>query len=594
MGMTRRREGAGSLRIEAEHVVALAGNPNVGKSTVFNALTGLERHTGNWTGKTVDLAAGFLKNTGKRYAVVDLPGCWTLDALSPEEEIARGFIESGEADCTVVVCDASCPERSIKMALSVLALSRRAVICLNLSDEARRRGVVIDAVKLGEMFGARVVRTSASSGEGLGELVSAIGEVCEGNVSDGPDRLPSADEAVKAAVTRDKDSVSARRLRLDRFLTGRFTGVLSMLAMLSAVFLVTMVGANYPSMALEKLFGLILPLIKRLAVLLRLPKILGGMLTDGGFSTLFTVISVMLPPMAIFFPLFTFAEDLGLLPRIAFNLDRPFKCCGGCGKMALTSCMGFGCNAAGVVGCRIIEGRRERLMAVLTNSLVPCNGRFPALFALTALIVPAGFAGGALGALLITAFVIVSLLAVLLVTKLLDLTLPGRGKPVFVLELPPYRRPKVGKLILRSLLDRTIFVLGRAAAAAFPAGCVIWLLTECGALPAVAGFLDPLGRLMGVDGEVLTAFVLGLPANELVMPLMLLLKGAELESAGVTAFTAFQIMLLMLFHSPCLTTLLSIRRETRSFRAMLAAFAIPSALGVTVCMLTNGLRLLFT
>lgn len=614
MGMTRSREGKGKRDIKADFTVALLGNPNVGKSTVFNALTGLRRHTGNWTGKTVDIAAGIMKRGGKRFALVDLPGCYSLEATSPEEEVALDFILSGKADCTVVVCDASCPERNLNLALQAVSLGRNVVICLNLVDEAAKHGVFTDADKLGELLGAEVIRTSAAKGRGLGALADAIKRASEraaGGAAGGEKGKTEiqpmwerAEEIAALTVKREPDVLSAKQLKLDRFLTGRFTGTLSMLLLLGTVLFITMVGANYPSALLGRLGDFVQSVLREAFVRLGVPEFLRGLVVEGGFGTLFTVVSVMLPPMAIFFPLFTLLEDLGLLPRIAFDLDRPFARCGSCGKCALTTCMGFGCNAAGVVGCRIIEDPRERLCAVLTNSLVPCNGRFPTLTALVSmfLVSRGGPAGSALGALWMTGAILVSVAAVFLVTKLLSVILPGRSRSSFVLELPPFRRPRVGKILVRAFLDRTLFVLGRAAAVAFPAGMLIWLLGNTGGETTVmeraVRFLDPFGRIMGVDGTVLASFALGLPANELVMPLMLSIYGGSgaaaerLAANGWTAFTAVQVMLLTLFHSPCAATLLTVKHETGSVKYAAAAFLIPTLLGMLLLTLLNGIRLL--
>lgn len=600
MGLTRRLEGRDKRAVKAERAVAFAGNPNVGKTTLFNALTGLERHTGNWSGKTVDSAVGAYTHAGKRYTAIDLPGVYSLDAVSPEEEIARDFIEGGAADCTVIVCDASCMERNLNLVLQVLSLTSRAVVCVNLVDEAKKRGVTVDTKLLSEILGVPVVPTCASRRQGLDRLREAAALVSEQKEraareesTPGP-MWEEAERIAEKVVRRDADTVTARQLKLDRFLTGRFTGLLSLTALMAAVFFLTLVGANYPSAALEKLFGYVLERVTGLASGFMHPRLCGALI-EGGLGTMLTVVAVMLPPMAIFFPLFTLLEDLGFLPRVAFDLDRPFAACGSCGKSALTACMGFGCNAAGVVGCRTIDSPRERLTAILTNSLIPCNGRLPTLTAIIAAFVvkSGGIAGGALGALTLTALVALSLLAVLLISKLLSLTLLRGEKSSFALELPPFRKPRIGQILVRSFLDRTLFVLGRAVSAAFPAGVIIWLLGDAGVMPRVTAFLDPVGRLMGVDGTVLTAFALGLPANELVMPLAVsLYSGAKLADCGWTAFTALQVMLLTLFHSPCITTLLTVRRETRSFKWTLAAFLIPSALGVAVCLTLNGIRLL--
>ena len=611
MGLTRAREGRGADAgiICADAVVALMGNPNVGKSTVFNRLTGLERHTGNWTGKTVDSAAGFMRRGKKRYAVVDLPGCYRLEADSPEEEIARGFILSGRADCTVVVCDASALERNLNLVLQTLAVTDRVVVCVNLVDEAAKRGISVDVKRLGELLGAEVVATDASRGKGMDALVRAIERTLSKERT--PQKSPSpgsrrreAEEIALRAVTRDRDVRGARQLKLDRFLTGRYTGWIAMTALLALVFFITMEGANYPSRALGLAFAKLLGIIKALIEKTPLPKTVVSACCDGGLATLFTVVSVMLPPMAIFFPLFTLLEDLGLLPRIAFDLDKSFRRCGSCGKQALTSCMGFGCNAAGVIGCRIIESPRERLAAILTNSFIPCNGRFPTLTALISAFFVCGAAGSIMGALWLTLFILLALSAALLMTKLLSLTLLRGKASSFVLELPPFRKPRIGQILVRSMLDRTLFVLGRAAAAAFPAGLLIWALANCGGetkwLDFVVRLIEPAGRLIGLDGATVTAFILGLPANELIMPLTIMIYsgGGVIGSGGVMLETlaahgwgikrALLMALLMLFHSPCATTLLTIRRETKSLKWTFAAFALPTALGVTLCFTLNA------
>ena len=741
MGLTNTSVGMGAVdsgleirkQTPDDKVVAIAGNPNVGKSTLFNNLTGMNQHTGNWPGKTVSNAQGWCRTKNHGYVLVDIPGTYSLMAHSAEEEVARNFICFGGSDAVVVVCDATCLERNLNLVLQTMEISDRVLVCVNLLDEAKRKHISIDLEALSQELGVPVAGTVARKKRTLDQLMEKLDQLveeapksgdksffqvrydpeleeaialvqpavaralssgrpccqtcggcatpcrCTDQNSPAPainprwlalklldfdpplmrelggylgfdiledaavaesleaarryleesglepeqlkDRIVSglvkAAEAVgKKAVHFQKEGYNDGDRRLDKILTSKWAGYPIMLALLAIVFWITITGANYPSALLSDLLFRVQDLLLLGFHSVGAPEWLTGMLVLGIYRVLAWVVSVMLPPMAIFFPLFTLLEDSGYLPRIAYNLDKPFKCCRACGKQALTMCMGFGCNAAGIVGCRIIDSPRERLIAMVTNNFVPCNGRFPTLIAIITMFF-VGVSGGAgnalISSLLLTLLILLGILMTFAVSRALSATVLKGIPSSFTLELPPYRRPQIGKVIVRSIFDRTLFVLGRAIVVAAPAGLLIWILANVHAgdlslLAHCAAFLDPFARFMGLDGVILMAFILGLPANEIVIPIIIMAymaQGSILEfdslaqlkellvANGWTWVTAVCTMLFSLMHWPCSTTLLTIHRETGGWKWVFASFLIPTLCGFVLCALFAGAARLF-
>ena len=618
--------------------VALMGNPNVGKSTIFNGLTRLRQHTGNWAGVTVSCAVGQFSYGGQDFSAVDLPGIYSFDTRSAEEELTKDFILNEDYDFLLVVCDATCLERGLYLLSQAAGLLEhreeagpmpQAVLCVNLCDEAEKKGIRIDFKALERSLGIPVTPCCGRTAKGLltlKKLLASLAASCPcacASCSLGSPyrRLPSAfspKDLAAQAVTYTKEHYRKREERLDRILTGPFTGTAVMVLLLLGIFWLTITGANYPSSMLWDLFFSLEPRLAEAALSIGLPQWFIDMAVFGVYRVVAWIVSVMLPPMAIFFPLFTLLEDLGYLPRAAFNMDGAFHKCSACGKQCLTMAMGLGCNAAGVVGCRIIDSPRERLIAILTNSLMPCNGRFPLLLTMITLL---GAGGGVwaglpmenpvlsslLTALVLTLFILAAILATLGASFLLSRTLLKGVPSSFTLELPPYRRPQPGKVIVRSIFDRTLFVLGRAVAVAAPAGLVIWLLANLtvggeSLLMHIAGFLDPLGTLMGLDGIILMAFILGFPANEIVLPIILmayLQSGvlapmddktailSLLSANGWTVKTAVCMAVFSLFHWPCSTTCLTIKKETGSLKWTAVSILLPTGIGVLLCILVN-------
>ncbi|MGN0467924.1 MAG: ferrous iron transport protein B [Acutalibacteraceae bacterium] len=676
---------------ESDITVLLAGAPNVGKSTVFNALTGLNQHTGNWPGKTVTNSVGFFTQNEKKIAVVDLPGTYSLLPHSEEEKVARDAICFGSADVTVAVCDATTLEKCLALVLQILEITKNVIVCINLIDQAKKKKIEIDTNKLGALLGVPVIATNARENIGLDNLRKEIINLSENKNEYSPAVI--YDTAIETALSSiqseyfpqdrffklrllcgDKDFINETEKRLDMKIsddtllektlsdafelllnkcitkeiindsvsksiickahelyiktadvtnrddsldrkldavfTGKATGIPVMIALMALVFFITVYAANYPSELLSKGLFSLGELLRKGLYSINAPDWLILPLIDGVYRVMAWVVSVMLPPMAIFFPLFTLLEDFGYLPRMAFNLDCCFKKCHACGKQSLCMAMGFGCNAAGVVGCRIIDSPRERLIAILTNSFVPCNGRFPTIIAVISMFFVAALSSSVKNLAasgIMTAAILLSVAVTLGASYVLSRTLLKGQPSAFTLELPSYRVPKIGSVIVRSIFDRTLFVLGRAVCISAPMGLIIWLFANLkiggvAVISMVSDFLDPLGKLMGLDGVILLAFILGFPANEIVLPITLMCYLSQgtlteltdyasifsvLSANGWSTVTGICFILFSLFHFPCSTTMLTIKKETGSLKYTAAAFLLPTAIGFVMCTAVN-------
>lgn len=603
--------------------VLLMGNPNVGKSTVFNEITGMHQHTGNWTGKTVDSAIGKYYYKYNNYELIDLPGTYSLIASSKEEEVAGNYLLNENYDCVVIVIDATLLQRNLMLFYQIFDITSKVVVLLNLCDEAKKRNIEIDKNILQNLLGVPVIKATARSGKGINELLEEIHLVVTNEEDYYTKRNVDIDKIDTDNILQKAQFVSSKAIKtipskkekrdeiLDKILLGKYTSIPIMLLIFGLILFITIRLSNYPSEFLSDIFSKFEVFLSNKMTDSGISPILISLLVDGMLKVLLWVIAVMLPPIVIFFPLFSLLEDFGILPRFAFNLDSPFEKCNACGKQALTTCMGLGCNAIGVTGARIIDSKRERNIAIITNSLTPCNGRFPFLIAVISIFLAKN---SITASLILLSFIVLSVIVTMICSKILSKTALKGKSGSLIFELPKYRVPDFKNVIKSTFRDKILFVLFRAVIVSIPAGLIIWALANIDVngislLNILSVKLDSFGKIIGLDGVMLVAFILGLPANEIVLPIALMAYlstnvmndyssieslSAILVSNGWTIKTAICACVFSMFHFPCATTLLTIGKETKSIKYTLLSIITPLLSGIIICTVINALFSIFS
>lgn len=595
-------------KMSVDKRVILIGNPNVGKSSIFNKITGENQHTGNWTGKTVDSVESTLAND-RTVTVVDLPGIYTLAAASAEEVYSKNYLTTHKNSFVIVVVDANCICKSLTLIEETKSLANNIIICVNQYKSAVKSGIKINLKKMKEILGVPVITAEATDKNGCEEIEGAIEFNIYNEITCPPVAHKPIDRALfNCQVVSECDNTMQKRL--DRIFTSKLTGIPIMILLLAVVLYITIIGANYPSELLSAMFSKVGIWLNDILNAIGCPNIITSFICDGVYRTVTWVVSVMLPPMAIFFPIFALLENFGYLPRVAFNLDNVFRKANCSGKQALTMCMGFGCNACGVTECRIIPNKQQRLNAVVTNNFIPCNGRFPTLIAVITIFMASSFGSytrSVISALILTAFIILSIFVSMGISLLLSKTILKNDDKELVMEMPRFKKPKILRTIYDSIKNRAVFVLLRALVVALPAGAIIWICANAtinneSILSYIVSIFQPVGEIFGLDGEIIIGLLLGFPANEIVIPIVLMAYsgsstlvdynsinelGALLISNGWTIKTAICMIIIVLMHFPCSTTCLTIYKETKSITWTLISIVLPTLAGLLLCFFVN-------
>jgi len=658
--------------------VALGGNPNIGKSTLFNLLTGRNQHVGNWPGKTVEKVEGRLRYNGKIIKVVDLPGTYSLNAGSLEEVIARDFLVQGKPDVVLAMADATNLERNLYLVLQLMELTPRLVLAVNMMDVARREGLRINLNKLSAALGIPVVSISAATGQGIDGLLKTVIAVGEGTITPAPrvdygkeiesclqkisaalagaaarwprrwtalkllENNPAVAAELKAAghvealqqaaacrefigpcvqrkviaalygfahrvaaeaVTGRSNGRRSLTERLDGIVLHRLAAFPIILVMLGTIFAITLFGAAPLSARLAAIFAWLADQTREILVCLHAPWWLTGAVVDGLIVGMGAVISVMLPTMTIFFVIFALLEDAGFVPRLAFIMDRPLKAVGSQGKHCVSCLLAFGCSIPAVSSTRIMTGS-HRLLAMLTSPLLPCNGRLGVMLAVT------GAFFGMRAPLAMVGLLAIAAAAVMAGTFLLHAIFFRADNPGFVLELPPYRLPRLRPVIFRTLREKVWHVLTRAALLAAPMTVVIWVLSNFPAGPApsitarLADLLKPAGLFFGLDGKTLVAALYALPAKEVVLGALAITNGltsslegsAALEShllAGWSGLQAFTFLVFFMLYLPCAYTAVVIYKESKSLKWTAVGLLLPLVMALAITWAVYHVGLLF-